>query len=362
MATSRPKWYDNCMDINLTSPETAPPAPLPLAAVPPVSTAPAAPSPPAAPVQPKGTFWDPVNGTISAADLSPAVKKLEELYEKYRLRPGLIWSQLLVCLLILVVGEIIFIPLAAAIDEGGVVFIPAIPAALYFAHITALQRDLAKMAVARRYGWLYSPEQDAPRCQALRKLLPEIFNKGNSGDVVEDEFWGTLTGRHGQTPFWLAEFSYTVGSGRDQQHYTETVYAFALARPVPADFIVQPENVLTRLSNFFHKKDIDLESRDFSTQFNITYRGRRSDVDKGVYQTLNPAVMATLLDFRAACGKFTLVFRQQGAGISFTGKQLRMKHTNFFRKVEVDPRDIAAIDELLRQVLSHVNEIAARLD
>lgn len=72
--------------------------------------------------------------------------------------------------------------------------------------------------------------------------------------------------------------------------------------------------------------------------------------------------MASLIDLRQSCGPFRAVLRGDTMVISFPKQLLRSKYTNFFKRVEIDPRDSELYRDHLHKILTFANQITQRLD
>lgn len=305
------------------------------------------------------SFWDPVEMEITSTTFDHDTASLKRKFNYYRSHPWHLRMWLAIWVLVVLAGVSFDV---WVFRSGGGTVISLMSLFAFFIYLHVFQTDLAKMAAAHDLGWVYSPNIQPDRWETLEARYPEMFDKGNSGQCLSGEFWGALQGERASTPFWLGRFDYTVGSGKNSQTYTETVFAYQMGKSVPADFSVAPENVFTRLWDRFANQDIDLESNAFNSRFHIVYKGRKSDVDEQVFESLNPLVMSTLMDFREACGPFTLIFRGDVALVSLPGEKFVLKHTNFIRKVSVDQRDVDRIMALLQQALEFANQISYQLD
>lgn len=302
------------------------------------------------------SYWDPTGREINPQTFAEAIAKLKVRYEKHLANPGRLRRFYALGIILLILGGLAL--LFFGVMQAQLLFIFALPLIYFLYQIRSLQTDLAKLAIANQFNWAYSPNEDKNRWAELKAVCPEIFTKGNRGQYIGDEFWGQVPNDQNRTPFWTGEFSYTVGQGKNSRTYHETVYAFQINRRSTADFTISPESSFSIIGNFFTKRDINLESAEFNSLFHISYRGQKQEIGQQVFHSLNPSVMAKLIDFRQNCGKFTLVFQKDTVLTSFPGQQLKLKHTNFLKEVALDPRDIEAIIRQLQLILSYAKEIA----
>lgn len=90
-------------------------------------------------------------------------------------------------------------------------------------------------------------------------------------------------------------FRYTVGSGKHQQTFQLGVALLHLERAFP-EFLLGPETVLHRFSEFFGLGDIDFESVEFSDAFQVRCRDK-----KFAYDFCHTGMMEYLLARRGTC-------------------------------------------------------------
>lgn len=132
---------------------------------------------------------------------------------------------------------------------------------IYLAHLQQKKRTAAMKAVADRLGWGF--QEKAPM-----QVIPDperfgLFSEGRSR-TIRNFLAGETEGMRAA----VFDYSYTVGSGKNQQTWNQTVlYLDAGTLDLPS-FSLRPENVFHRIATVFGYQDIDLQSRpDFSRKY-----------------------------------------------------------------------------------------------
>lgn len=325
----------------------------------------------------KEKFWDPAGEEISAEKLDGDITKLELKYLEYKGDPGAIKRNLFFCTLpaMITIGLVIMFPqiissLANAGDDGqglGLLFLPFIPLIWYIAHVFKVQIDVAKMMIAKKEGWLYSPAEKYSRWSGFCAKFPELFNKGHENQNLQDEFWGTFEADRQKVHFWSGIFEYTIvtsgSKGRkSRRKVINTGIAMKLNKHLKTDFRLEPEGFLSKFLNIFRSKEINTESHDFNQAFAFFYNGKKSDEELQIVRVVSPSVQVRLLEMKEAEGPFCLQFRDDIVVFLFNRNLFKKMHTNFFRKVEIDQRDIEAIESRLKKLLHIAGDIVPFLD
>lgn len=310
-------------------------------------------------------LWDPAGWKVQAETLAGESSYLANKYTEIAADPDgpkkKLWKYILVGSVATLVMLAVFRPSDLQI-WAVIVIVSFSPAWWHWSQMKELATDLVKLMAARAQGWAYSPNTNPQHWRHLKALYPEAFSRGDHSQHVTDEFWGRYAGRFAATPFWIGEFEYTKQHGKQSTTYRSLVFAIQLRKTIQTELIVLPEIPGLRLPRLFSGKDIDFESGEFNRLFRITYHRPEHKKEQKIYQILNPAVMATLIDFRQAVGKFEAIFRNDVLLVSFPSKVLRPQYTSFVRKVEVDPRDIAQITTYLDKILEFSNTVVQQLD
>lgn len=147
---------------------------------------------------------------------------------------------------------------------------------IYLAHLQQKKRTAAMKAVADRMGWGF--QEKAPM-----EVIPDpqrfgLFSEGRNR-AIRNFFAGETEGMRAA----VFDYSYTVGSGKQQQTWNQTVlYLDAGTLDLPS-FSLRPENVFHRIATVFGYQDIDLQSRpEFSRKYLL--RGPDEEAVRAAFQ------------------------------------------------------------------------------
>lgn len=243
------------------------------------------------------------------------------------------------------------------------IFCAFAPAMLYGWQINTLQAEMVASAVAQELGWYYLGQKSSERWRLLSQKHPEALQKGDRGQAISDQYWGTLSTKNGANlAFWYGLFSFTRGHGRQSTHHQQTVIALRLSDPVATSLRLVPETAGTALANIVTKTDLSLESQEFNKAFHITYTDRSLTKPQEIYEVLEPSVMAALLDLRTHYGAFELSLCGSTAIITLhTSNLLSPKYTNLYQSFTVDGRDITAATALFTDFFTAVGKLTDSL-
>jgi hypothetical protein len=233
----------------------------------------------------------------------------------------------------------------------------ALPPIAYLTKIKNWEKQSTELLISREYNWLYDPAINRNRWLSFSKICPEIFQKGNCKQSIDNQFWGTVN--NGQSPFWMACFEYTISSGRSSATYKNLVYAFRLPNNITADFRLTPQNAFTELSAKIHST-LTTESVDFNKEFHVGYKGNENLVGPEILQVLNPSAQEKIMNFRNTCGQFTLAFKQNVMFVAFE-KDLKLQYTSFLKKVALDERDSQSIAHNLLSTIELADTILSSI-
>jgi hypothetical protein len=302
-------------------------------------------------------YWDPVFSELAAEKIRSFERADNELIKKFRYYqqyPKRITNIMLLLFLLALVSFVFFLyVLSIGVNNGTIrteddisgceiILFPIILPIFYYSKIKLLEKQLAYLLIAEEYGWLYSPNHLDGQWGLLAKSYPEVFKKGDDGQILLNQFWGV----YDRAPFWMAQFHYTVGNGRTAENHTETIYMFRLPRKAACDFMLKPQSLLTKLQSGF-----TTESNDFNKLFHIAYNGDPQSVGADILETLTPDAQEKLIEARKVAGSFNLLFRGNIMVVSFE-RELKPHYTNFFNKVALDPRDTESISQKMNAIVS----------
>ena len=254
--------------------------------------------------------------------------------------------------------------------EGGgayILILPVLPLIYYVYKIFNLQRDLIKLMIAKEHDWIYSPQESSGRWACLARKFPEFFRQGDQGQNLSDEFWGKFNSQKQMVYFWSGIFTYQkvfrAAKGKKRTTtYRQNALAIKLNKKIKADFRLVSENIFLSFLNFFRKKEIDTESAEFNKSFAVFYAGRKMENELDIIKVLSPAVQVKLLQLKNDEGKYSVLFRGEVAIFLFSGRLLKRMRANFFRKVELDPRDQEKLNKKINVILEITSGIAPYLD
>ena len=317
--------------------------------------------------------WTPTGKKIYAEDFEKGHNKLEKVFKKYTQKPGLPRRNLFLFLLPVIFATIYFgiFPESAQnilsssenIQDVLVIFAPAM---IYWWRVRSIQRDLIKSLIAKKNNWIYNPEKNPIHWAQFKGKFPEIFKKGTDGQNMQDEFWGKFKGKKQAVDFYSGLFQYTVttgsGKNRSSKTYTKTIFSIKLNKKLKSNFRLEPESFGSKILNFFSRKEIETESSEFNKTFAFYYNGKKSQKALEIIKTLSPAVQLKLLNLKETEGNFTILFKEQLVLFVFKGKLLKKMKTNFFKKVELDPRDQKTIENRINNILDISTDMMQYLD
>ncbi|HEY5714206.1 MAG TPA: hypothetical protein VIT68_02540 [Candidatus Gracilibacteria bacterium] len=323
-----------------------------------------------------GLFWDPCGGWVDPQDYQADREEIDKDFKKYEENPSLPQRNFyLFCIPLMLFGVLSawqydYLSQTMLNSEGGIrvygligFFCFAAPA-MYRRLVHSLQRDYIKKLLADKHQWLYNPYGGPGHWESLRHKFPEIFDKGTKKQKLYDEFWGTITDDRKTTLFYSSIFEYTVvsGSGKNRREHTyyQTIFAFKLKKSLKADFLLHPENGL-RWFRWFSRKEIDTESDEFNRAFAFTYNGAKDEKALEIVKTLSPAVQTKLLDLKKTEKYFSFLFKEEAVIFATNGHLLPKMHTNFFKKVAIDPKDEEALQKRMHGILEIVGDIVPYL-
>ncbi|MFW5704700.1 MAG: DUF3137 domain-containing protein [Nanoarchaeota archaeon] len=306
-------------------------------------------------------FWDPVQESLNFERMKRDNDKLMTKYDKIKDRKSIrkkkFWFWILGAVLSL---YFIWFGIVSFEHEGSesliaiffgfvVIFIPI---GIYKTSFFSLKKDLIKFLYAEQMNWLYSPNIDYSKIEKLNNSLKNYFAKGNSGNHIEDQFWGSLNGKYFQ--LGLYQYQITTGSGKNRhtQTYHNTYVAIKTDKNLDLEFILRPES-----EKGWFKKDIETESIDFNKAFAIDYFLQSDNNELLATKHLNPKVITELVDLQKKYGKFTIFFKKGYLLFLFPNPLIKGTKTNFFKSPEVAKEDIDSINYSITQFINLSEEL-----
>lgn len=313
-------------------------------------------------------YWDPFS-TINLQKINEDSAKLNAKYNKLRANPNIIKRQRDISF---VIGLVIFLPflifgfgnLVAMIFGIFFCFLPYLMVKGYYSNFSI---DLIKFEMAKKNGWLYSPNQDRARWANLRHKAPEIFNKGNKNQYLEDQFWGSIE-QDGKTyDFYTGLFSYDVET-RDSEGRTRTTtykrhfFTIKVDKPIGSRFFLYPETVFSKIGNLFTKKEINTESIEFNKTFAFKYDGKKGEKALEIVKTLSPSLQLKLLELNKHKRDMRILFAKDCVFFDFQGKFFQSLDTNLMKNIEISQKDRDMIRKEIDGLTSISRQIAVCLN
>lgn len=315
-------------------------------------------------------YWDPVSLELSPDEIAEHKQANTGLLGKfnyYKKHPHSIKFWMTFCVALSL--SLIFFILVITYPFNGPAFLfiiypIAIPLIYYF-QIKASERQMANLLTAEEFGWLYAPKDTLDRWLALARIYPEFF-ENEPGEiefiesernnfyvgkpVISDEFWGYFN----QMSFWSVCLENAL---KGDNAYTKRIYVFHLPRKVAHTFLLKPQQ-----SDFTKQSSLTTESNDFNRNFHIFYEGDAGLVGADILEMLVPDVQEKLFDFRKNVGPFSLLFKGDVVMVSFDVIDRRLRYTNFFSKVALDPRDVEIISQKMTAIISLADAILPSIE
>lgn len=321
------------------------------------------------------TFWDPVDPNLTDQSFYGARKELLAKYEKYKKSPRmpLIYLCLLCIPLIIEIALIgiyqdAFFTFLKTMEDDSLYFllIPLGPPIWYIYKVFKVQKDLIKLLIANEHNWLYNPDEKQDHWMKFARILPEIFQKGTEGQNLQDEFWGKFKSERQDVDFYSGLFEFKIATrgrrGRRTQTYQKSIFLLHLNKNITARFLLEPENFMHKFINYFSKKEVDTESAEFNKIFAVYYSGQKVEKEMDIIKTLTPAVQVKLIALQKEKGQYSLLFSGDTVVFAFEKDLFKNMKTNFFKKVELDPRDKEEFNKTLNTILEISSEIVPYLD
>lgn len=112
----------------------------------------------------------------------------------------------------------------------------------------------------------------------------QLFQTGHSKQV------GTvLTGQRGEVEWWLFDYQYTTGSGKNQSTHSHTVIGAIPPFSMPW-MSIRPQNFLDTIGAAIGVRDVQFESEEFNKKYYV----RASD-ERACFDLLHPQMLEWLL-------------------------------------------------------------------
>ncbi len=323
----------------------------------------------------KNNFWDPVE-KLNIETIRKNAAEVEVKIEKLKKDPSQVNRHLsmIVMLGILVCSVIIYIFFVTNLlfIKSGIqipIIIISIFVTLFIAikaYYILLTKDLIKLEIAKKKGWIYNPNHDNEKYQNLLKYFPETFSKGNQNKYIEDQFWGLTTINNKYIYFYTGLFYYEIvtGSGKNRhvEKYTTHYFIFPLKKDINARFHLYPENGVSSFLNLFTKKEINVESNKFNKMFAFTYDGEKGEKAQEIVKTITPVMQEKLIKLYTQKGYSEILFARTAVVFLFSKDIINNIRTDFNKSAEINTDDLKEIDDKLTELIIISEEISKYLD
>jgi hypothetical protein len=247
---------------------------------------------------------------------------------------------------------------------------------IFYLYLYMMRKDIIKLIVAIENNFLYWPNPDRLRWINYFKLFPEIFNRGDKNQSLEDIFWGEIDYENRKNYFVSGIFNYTITSYDSENRekdtkYTDHFFIIKLNKKLNSRFYLYPQNIFSKVKNLFVKKDIKLESLRFNSTFSFSYNGKKDEKAIEIVKTLSPRVIEELLklyDFKTGkklfkkSDNFSVLFTNDCVVFYFSGYFIENLRTNFAFSNKISEKDKIFLDNELKTMIKLGSEMVKYLD
>jgi hypothetical protein len=150
------------------------------------------------------------------------------------------------------------------------------------AHIAAMKRREAMMALAQRLGLRFSPHRDRGLARGYQFL--DKLRHGHNRYA-----YNVLSGSYQGHDVMVFDYHYQTGSGKNTQHYNFSFFILTMPAVFP-ELVIGREGFFSKIAQAVGYDDIDFESHEFSRKFCV-----RSKDKKFAYDVCNGQMIEYLL-------------------------------------------------------------------
>jgi hypothetical protein len=320
----------------------------------------------------KNEFWDPAgdpleNSSIKEENVKNHSKYLfikenpEHIKKTFRRMYSFFWISFGIILIIniltfflLLFPSIIILTLILMLPLG------------YSFYLKNLVKDMVKLEIALENKYLYWPEPNPGLWTKYKKSYPEIFQKGDKRQNLEDIFWG-INEYHGMKNYFVSGlFNYTIvtrdKNGKKEHNYTDHFFIIKLPKKINSRFFLYPENIFSKIKNYFTNKKINTESISFNKAFAFSYKDKKNDKEMDITMILTPRVQEELLKMKEKKQGLSVLFSEDSVVFYAKGVLLRKIKTNFKKSPKINEEDKKIIKEELNKMVKVSCEIAKYLN
>lgn len=323
----------------------------------------------------KYNIWDPVE-KLNLEEIKKNAAAIEIKIESLKNDPGQINRQLTI---IFMLGFLVFstfvyffyiFHLLGTADGFKLLFyILILFFSMFFAiktYYLLLTKDLLKLEIAKKKEWIYNPDHDKDKLEKLTLYFPETFSKGNQNQYIEDQFWGLVENNSKSNFFYSGVYYYEIvtgyGKNRRVTKYTNHYFIFPLKKDINARFHLFPENAQSIISNWFTKKEINVESNEFNKRFAFTYNGKKDEKALEIVRTLTPVMQEKLIKLYRQKGSCEILFARNTVVFLFNKDIINEIKTDFRKSSEINLDDLNQIDTKLNELITISEEMSKYLD
>lgn len=241
---------------------------------------------------------------------------------------------------------------------------------LYFLinnYLKSLLNDLTYFLLATKNSWIYNPKINYNSYLNLRNLFPELFNRGDTNQSIDNELWGlTSVGNY----FYSGSFTYDtehtkyINGKRTRRTitYNKFFITIALSKSTQSRFHLFPENIASNTLNFFRKKEINVESLKFNEIFAFNYNGEKIEEEQSIVKVLSPAVQEKLIQLNSHKKNLEVLFLDNSITFYHDKNQFNISNVDINRLLKAEDKLILDFENQINELTSIGEEIAKYLD
>lgn len=336
---------------------------------------------------------DPLNEDVTTRVFTEKRQALMEKVESYRRDP--FYLRIIIACLFIIPVIIYFFVIMSSFSVLYILVLLAAGLVFYYAHVMELQREVILHLLCERYNWVFDPEKNHIRALRFSLLFPDVFDRGDPKlKHVDNQIWGSA-GEKKPISFWSGTFHYEVNDKYDEwgikrpddsaeaflQHtgipgivsnlltgrsaihataqernstaYDKQVFILELGRFIPSSF---------SLVTYGKRRDMETESVHFNRKFKILLHTHSKESKQHIIQALSPSVQVRLIDLAETLPIDCITFQHNCMVVLFKQEVWHPKHTNFFKSVTIDERDVRLFDDVLNDMIALPLEMHRYLD
>jgi len=315
-----------------------------------------------------GPIWQPV--TINTTQINKNLIKIGNIYETIKRKKEKINSINKIFISIIILGIILgiaIIPFVSIQFGAVIVILSTFPYLSTKGFLKSLSKDLIKVQITEENNWLYDPYPDYDSWNNLKIKYHEIFKKGDEEQNIEDQIWGKVQKDSKDYYFYSGLFNYNTvhydsKGRRNSSPHLEHFIGVRLNKKISSRFYLYPENVFSKIGNFFTNKEINTESIEFNKNFAFSYNGKKSEKGMDIIQTLSPAVKQKLIKLKKENKTVRILFSEDSVFFIFIGAIMENVKTNILKDESVNKEDKDLFQNKLNTLIDISSDISKYLD